>query len=435
MTTPFSEELISAYLDGELSPTEKLEVERQLEYSPAAREQLKAFTELSQAMGTLTVVTAPADFRASVLAQLPEKPFVKPAPPRRYSIAWWRPIVAVCVLLGLGTLLLNRNQQRHEIASTAGDLSPQIESSVSEFEKLKQGSSTANDLSLIPGKIEAAMESPATLANHARGPVPTLTEAPSFSIINVPQVVHVNELQLKQKLESLGRHPSPGEVLSIIDNSEEVPVMVEFTVIDVMDALGKVNVLLREHKSVRSLNTLPTADQYATEQPALTAIVLELDNTLEMTAFLNKVQALDAKLYLPGEEPVVDETKPAIDPSPLPTQQELLAKQESPDKTERHQNFTFQLLSQQAVPVHQLSADEDVKEVTRPKPATHKPTEANPSTQIKENDFAKDASVNNMNVKSTLTPPAPALPEELADAAERLKAGKKVRAVLLFKKK
>jgi hypothetical protein len=68
------EELLSAYLDGELSPAEKLQVEQQLAQDPHSRQILQALTEASLSLKQLKPVLAPHTVQSDVMAKIAALP-------------------------------------------------------------------------------------------------------------------------------------------------------------------------------------------------------------------------------------------------------------------------------------------------------------------------------------------------------------------------
>jgi hypothetical protein len=77
MKHPYSEEILSAYVDGELTDQERAEVEHWLESSPGARERLEDFRGLSRLFATLPRTEVPEEFPAKVL-QLAERRMLLP---------------------------------------------------------------------------------------------------------------------------------------------------------------------------------------------------------------------------------------------------------------------------------------------------------------------------------------------------------------------
>src|SRR5262245_51346713 len=107
MKEPFSEEILSAYLDGELSPDERARVERRLERDPRAREQVEDFRRLSQLFAGLPRTELPASFASEVL-QLAERRMLIPdgaAGPARQRASRWL-LGAVASMAAAAALLL-----------------------------------------------------------------------------------------------------------------------------------------------------------------------------------------------------------------------------------------------------------------------------------------------------------------------------------------
>ncbi len=94
-----SDELLSAYLDREVTPAEREAVEARLDASPDTRAELDAIAELSLCLRTLDRPEAPADFQASVMQalagrQLTPAPVAKP-PVQRSRREWIVTIAAI----------------------------------------------------------------------------------------------------------------------------------------------------------------------------------------------------------------------------------------------------------------------------------------------------------------------------------------------------
>jgi hypothetical protein len=93
MEFPRNDELLSAYLDRELSPDERAAMDRMLERSPAARARLEELQSTSRFLRGLQTHTPGPDFADSVVERLRSESLLRPAPvepvrpPRRLS---WR---------------------------------------------------------------------------------------------------------------------------------------------------------------------------------------------------------------------------------------------------------------------------------------------------------------------------------------------------------
>ncbi len=109
MTTPFANDSLSAYLDGELSDAEQRELESLLEQDDDLRAELEALERATDFFRTHAPARAPADFVDAVMALADAEPV-----PANDNSAWWRrpfgvPIegvtVAAAALLVLGVSL------------------------------------------------------------------------------------------------------------------------------------------------------------------------------------------------------------------------------------------------------------------------------------------------------------------------------------------
>src|SRR5262245_66446010 len=67
MKHPYSEEILSAYVDGELTDQERAEVEHWLEASPGARERLEDVRGLSHLFASLPRTEVPQEFPTKIL--------------------------------------------------------------------------------------------------------------------------------------------------------------------------------------------------------------------------------------------------------------------------------------------------------------------------------------------------------------------------------
>ena len=309
----FSKELLSAYLDGEVTPEERAEVERRIEQSPDLREQLDEMAELSQAIQSLSRPPAPTSLQSNVLRMIQERTAARPQRAdvkrrNRYLVPSLATLIMICLLVGVGTWMLN--QEGPNLALEHGQASPEVEEVRGVTERAD--ANEIAELDAVPLPEEESFEfSDRALAAPASAPlsrigvpaesVPALTDLP----MEEPRVVEMDPAQLRRKLELIGHSPIPGEVLSFVNSSSGVPMLVEFTVVDQMEVLQQVEVLLRQQK-IQPVNDLRAATR-GSRAPAdgeLTAVLLDLKES-EMTTFLNQVPALEAVLYIEDPAAVV----------------------------------------------------------------------------------------------------------------------------------
>lgn len=99
MNDKISEELLSAYLDGELSQSERADVAQLLESSPAAQQQLADFQKLSQWMQELPPAQPPQGFAKEVLLQAERRSLLREptpaAPVTATRRAWLKPTLGI----------------------------------------------------------------------------------------------------------------------------------------------------------------------------------------------------------------------------------------------------------------------------------------------------------------------------------------------------
>ena len=116
MSEPFSEELLSAYVDGELPPQVRAAVDRWLEKSPEARQQVEDFRRLSRLFGDLPRTELPQEFAAEVL-QVAERRMLLPdaaAARGRRRILRWALVVAAPTAVAAGLLLILKISNRDD---------------------------------------------------------------------------------------------------------------------------------------------------------------------------------------------------------------------------------------------------------------------------------------------------------------------------------
>jgi len=98
-----AKELLSAYMDAELSEAQRELVQAHLAECPVCRQELARLERLWQTLAALPGVAPPADLAERVLAQLP-----------RRQVPWWRSLaLAASLLVGImmgGSLGVNLHQ-------------------------------------------------------------------------------------------------------------------------------------------------------------------------------------------------------------------------------------------------------------------------------------------------------------------------------------
>jgi anti-sigma factor RsiW len=109
---------LGAFLDGELSRRDKIEVEIHLATCQACREELEELRSISHMLRAAPQpeFTAALDFKAQLMLQLPRRDAVSHAAPNHHLLVWLAPVIVLAVwifiqvTLGLSTLLLFAKQ-------------------------------------------------------------------------------------------------------------------------------------------------------------------------------------------------------------------------------------------------------------------------------------------------------------------------------------
>ena len=118
MSEPFSEELLSAYLDGELSPQLRSAVERWVENSSAASQKLEEFRRLSRLFGELPRSEVPPEFSNEVLHLAERRMLLPEAGAARQSRRWrnWALALAAPAVIAATLLLMLKLSNRNDPA-------------------------------------------------------------------------------------------------------------------------------------------------------------------------------------------------------------------------------------------------------------------------------------------------------------------------------
>lgn len=299
MNQPISEELLSAYLDGELSPAERADVERSLEESPGLREHLEELAEICRAVRSLHCPCAPEDLRHDVLRAVSQRDARSPAPAVRKPLrrAWiWSGVgtaLAACVAIVLISSP-RRGPQLEHVGQIVAASTPtgNVDGAGHRSEQMADlrgapapGATLPRYMKKSENRVLGVLRENASEGDGLAPPVP---------------VVGLTREEIRDKLIRLGRAPQVGNSISLFGSpaggSDETPVVVEFTVVDVMESLNQMQVLLKQQTHA-SPGGFIQVDMPQSGKSQLTAMELELDER-EMAAVLNSVPAVDAVLYV-----------------------------------------------------------------------------------------------------------------------------------------
>jgi hypothetical protein len=213
------DELLSAYLDGEVSPEERAAVERRLEQSPQLRETLDELSEVGDLIRKLPRARPPIDLPERVVAAISPKPLASAAQPRkshRLFGAW--PMMAAGTVLAAGVaivVLLPRQPQQsvNGLASNSGG-----------------------------APASGVADSPAPSLDRNADGMAVLAFEPARRTWNDGGEM---SRSLSESVDRLGRTPITGEVLSgIVNDNAGQTHLVRFQVVDSRQVEDKIRTIL-----------------------------------------------------------------------------------------------------------------------------------------------------------------------------------------------
>ncbi|HWL10967.1 MAG TPA: zf-HC2 domain-containing protein, partial [Planctomicrobium sp.] len=289
MLNPTPDELLSAYLDGELSPSETASLEQRLSTDSSLREQLQELRELSQTLRQLPRSNAPAELHQSVMETIHRLPPITTttsgaakSSTKGFSLLrrrWWTGVISAGLLLCLLSSLLITPREWHPLAVSLHEKEANIQSKESPEWNLQESPALAANKDT--GMASAEMASATLMVAPASSPItpptaPTPSIAASGTVsslglgeqeqqtvaeLPVPVVTMTNE-EIRRKIESLQRAPAVGNSIQVparmVESTGETPIVVVFTVVDVHQAMNQMQVLLQKQQ-VRTLDNKPVA--------------------------------------------------------------------------------------------------------------------------------------------------------------------------------
>lgn len=279
MSNPFSEELLSAYLDGELSASDRAELEHRLESQPRLRERLSDLREVSELVRQMPRPAAPAGLREQVMAHV-VRHSANLTHRAAASIPFFR---RKSVLAGLAATLLLGVALKLAMQQDPG--LPLVDD---DFER-------ANRFALND-RITPAI-------------VPVETgESPAVAIYTVTKD------EIRRRLSELEDMPSPGNTISVQGRGLRLngsvvdpPVLVEMTVVDVVQSMNQLQVLLQrpaQGPPVLMQNQMSGNQVQGLlgrgSQFTSVSLEVELDGP-QLAEVLNDLPAFDAAVYVSNE--------------------------------------------------------------------------------------------------------------------------------------
>jgi len=226
------DELLSAYLDGEVSPEERAAVEQRLEQSPALRETLDELSEVGDLIRGLPRARPPVDLPERVVAAIAPKPLASAAHAKRRRLFGVWPVMAAGSVLAAGVAI---------VVLLPGDAAKGRRVTTSDGLALAE-KAPAGSLPKAPVAMTTAVETGATTSNSL------VTASP-----------HVQSLT--DYVRNLGRDPLPGEVLSTLYGNAGQTQVLKYTVVDTRRMAGTMKTILADN----------SFDIVVTETPAAVA--------------------------------------------------------------------------------------------------------------------------------------------------------------------
>lgn len=305
MPLSFSEEMLSAYLDGEATPDERALVERLLDEKPELRDQLNALSDLSQAVQKLPRETAPASFASSVLNEVNHR---RPTPSksqtedvatstetlRRSPRFWVSSLIAMSILVVAGVFLNTPQEYKDaEMAHLENVSNSSREGTVADI--------SIDDYSTVNSEAMPATAVGADDSSFGLSMEPESVVRAGMSLAaNSPRVVTLDRNEIALRLSSLQDSPDVGDQFSVLTKDQGSPILVDFVVVDVQKSWDSLQVLLKDH-SVEPVIVDSNGGGIAPESSGeMISIYLDLDEPVLETV-LGQVNALDAVVFLSDE--------------------------------------------------------------------------------------------------------------------------------------
>lgn len=217
---PFDEVLLSAYLDQELEPSERLKVERELDKSPELR---TLFAELSQIRNLVAACNIPLESESKTISGPWESnnstTFASPTTLDSSHSAWtknWRPLAslaaAVALLMGLGSIVILSTSTGLWISyqSTNEEVArPELEPSPSQSAPAPSASARSLPAARVPEAIAPAAGSmKEEAANVAAADVSRFSSESTNESLVARFILYVNSEANKRQLNT-GNEKSP----------------------------------------------------------------------------------------------------------------------------------------------------------------------------------------------------------------------------------
>jgi len=255
MSEKFSEELISAYFDGEVTAEERAQVEALLQSDPAARRALEEIRSLSGLVRQMPAPPAPQELSAAVLQNIERQmllgpPAAQTAPARSASPGAGRlpwiygggALAAAAVLFVAVSLLSNRGDDGAEIANLDHTIPVAAPAAGESFgvSTADHDFSAAGEPARVASRSDRGAASPADVTEGNRPArtlaVPAAPAAPSVVAESAPTASTLNG-RSRLVFGTEVRDAEIGQVVQALEHQEGRVTVVTLTVVDRMEGL------------------------------------------------------------------------------------------------------------------------------------------------------------------------------------------------------
>ncbi|MEX1230885.1 MAG: hypothetical protein WEB58_11645 [Planctomycetaceae bacterium] len=288
MNARLPEDWVSAYYDGELTPSERVEAERQLQASPAPRAELESYRRLSVMLNALPADAAPSELRHAVMLQaersslIPEAKTVRPAATASGREAGTRSarrrqsagvLVAACMLVAATLLVWNKGPRHngprpvnvsHGLA-TRTETAPEA-SSLATADRPSAKNAVTNEtpagryMGIVSNKAAFSGDGITNGAIEQRNAL-----VPEADVAG--GMVRGQSLSQAVKRQMLQNPQILGQMFYYFPSDDDRVAVVEMTVIDVRKSAGQLQVLLSRHAVEQTPATSSAHDEESEPSP------------------------------------------------------------------------------------------------------------------------------------------------------------------------
>lgn len=221
-------ELLSAYLDGELSNIERLALEGRLASEPELQQELASLRGMVALVEQLPRLKAPRNFSLTpamvgqVKAQVPVNIYALPRAPRRFQPAWASLAAAVLVMLfGVSFILSEFNASNGQLATSAGEpaFAPAVDM-------------TAEEVALAPTNLPTLDSDAIVMQSQATGASSGAEMAEQTLAFSAPADGTVLEDSVANTQSDASRDLSDAESDELLQESQPASLMMESVLSD-----------------------------------------------------------------------------------------------------------------------------------------------------------------------------------------------------------